>query len=285
MNNLINFLIRNLSWFLFAFYVVLSCVLLFSENLYQQSVYLTSAGGLSNSVYSTFNSITAYFNLRDINNDLQHRNAMLENRVLNLQQEIINLRSDVSDSTVLGNIQCSRFDYVIAGVMNNSVSHPKNFFTINKGKNDGIKPGMGVVDQNGIVGIVNIVGDHVSRVRSVLNVSQPFSVKVMGTNFAGSLIWHVGSPKIAYVQEMPRHVKYQIGDTIVTSGYSTTFPENIPVGRILAKIKTSDDNFYTLKIELASDFEKLSTVRVIKDAYKTELDTLQKYDNSVEKNN
>jgi len=258
---------------------------MFGDNLYQHSIYLTSAGGVSNGVYSVFNNVTGYFNLRDINQDLQLRNASLENQLLNLQNEIVYLRSVAADSTSLANMPANRFDYVIAGVMNNSVSHPKNYFTINKGTDDGVAPGMGVVDQNGIVGIVNVVGKHTARVRSVLNVSQPFSVKVKNTNFAGSLIWIPGSPRIAYVQEMPRHVKYHLGDTIVTSGYSTTFPEGIPVGKVLAKIRTTDDNFYTLKVELASDFEQLSTVRVIKDAYKTELDTLQKYDNAEESRN
>ena len=77
---------------------------------------------------------------------------------------------------------------------------------------------------------------------------------------------------------MPRHVKYHVGDTIVTSGYSTTFPEGIPVGVILSQVKTADDNFFTLKIRLASDFNELSTVRIIKDEYKNELDSLTNFD-------
>ena len=81
---------------------------------------------------------------------------------------------------------------------------------------------------------------------------------------------------------MPRHVKYHVGDTIVTSGYSTTFPEGIPVGVIISQIKTSDDNFFTLKVRLASDFPQLGTVRIIKDNIKNELDSLEKFDAKLE---
>lgn len=74
------------------------------------------------------------------------------------------------------------------------------------------------------------------------------------------------------------NAKYNIGDTVVTSGYSTTFPYGIPVGTVMNRVKTADDNFYILKIRLASDFNTLSTVRVIKDMHKNELDSLATFD-------
>ena len=77
---------------------------------------------------------------------------------------------------------------------------------------------------------------------------------------------------------MAQHMTFHVGDTIVTSGFSTTFPEGIPVGTVLSRVKTSDDNFFTLKIKLASDFPQLGIVRVIKDNFKTELDSLQNFD-------
>lgn len=208
------------------------------------------------------------------------RNASLENEVLNLKNQLAYYKTLVPvDSSDAITAAADRFHFVAATVMNNSTNRPKNYFTINKGSNDGIEPGMGVVDQNGVVGIVNIIGNNSSRVISLLNVTQHFSVKVKNTNYIGSLVWHEGNPHIAYVEEMPRHVKYHVGDSIVTSGYSTTFPEGIPVGTVISQIRTSDDNFYTLKIKLASDFTQLSTVRVIKDNLKAELDSLAKQDN------
>ncbi|MDE6578370.1 MAG: rod shape-determining protein MreC [Muribaculaceae bacterium] len=277
MRNLLNFIIRYGRWFVFAFYVLLSCVLLVSNNSYQHSIFLTSANVVSNSVYSVASEVTGYFHLKSINESLQASNAMLETEVLNLRHQLDEYKTLLSDS-VENPIIPQRFDYVQAAVINNSVRHPRNYFSINRGSKDGVKVGMGVVDQNGIVGIVNVAGPKTSRVISILNETQHFSVRLKNTNFIGSLSWKGGDPSIAYMEQVPRHARYHAGDTVVTSGYSTTFPADIPVGIVMNRIHGSDDNFFILKIRLNSDFKALSTVRVIKDEYKAELDSLQSFD-------
>lgn len=280
MRNLLNFLLKNSTWFVFTFYVLLGCMLLFSGTTYHQHVYLTSANTLSSSFYEASNTITGYFNLREINASLQRSNANLENEVLNLRKELASCRSQLSDT--LRRKDSHRFSYVLGTVINNSTRHPRNYFTIDRGAGDGIKPGMGVVDHNGIVGIVNVVGPNTSRVISLLNQTQHFSVKIDKSPFVGSLSWKGNDPNVAYVEEIPRHAKYRVGDTIVTSGFSTTFPEGIPVGTILNRVRSEDDNYYTFKVRLSSDFKTLSTVRVIKDKYKQELDSLATKDIKVE---
>ncbi len=283
MRNLIDFLVKYSTAMLFMLLVLLSCILLFTGNTYQQSVYLTSANAFAGSIFEVGQSVTGYFNLRNINQDLQQRNASLENEVLNLKNEIAYLKTIVPlDSATEARIPSARFDFVMATVINNSTHRPRNFFTINRGSADGIMPGMGVVDQNGIVGIVNVTGKKSARIISVLNETQRFSVKVKGSNYVGSLSWKEGNPAIAYVEELPRHVKYNVGDTIVTSGYSTTFPEGIPVGFVMGQVHTTDDNFYTLKVHLAADFSQLSTVRVIRDEFKAEMDSLNLFDQRTE---
>lgn len=265
---------------LFIIYVLIGCVLLFTGNLYQHTAFLTSANSVTSSVYETANGVSGYFNLRSVNESLLRRNAALENELLNLQNELENLRTQIPpDSTDAVYLAAKRFDYTIATVINNSVNRPQNYFTINKGSISGIKPGMGVVSHNGIVGIVDAVGKNSARVISLLNETQQFSVKIKGTTNVGSLEWHEGNSGIAYISELPRHLKYNIGDTIVTSGFSTTFPEGLPVGVIMAQVKTEDDNFFTLKVKLAANFNELSSVRVIKDNFKEELDSLMNYDN------
>ena len=280
MRNLINFLIKYSTWFVFTFYVLISCILLSHYDEYHTSVMLSSANAVSGQVYRTATGVTGYFNLRDINNSLQESNAMLENEILNLRNELAEYKAIASDS-IDPHVE-KRFGYAVAAVINNSTRHPRNYITINRGSNDGIAPGMGVVDQNGIVGIVNVAGPHTSRVISLLNQTQHFSVKLKDTPFVGSLSWRGGDPSIAYMEEVPRHAKFHIGDTVVTSGFSTTFPYGINVGRVLNRVRTTDDNFYILKIRLSADFRTLSTVRVIKDIYKTELDSLSTFDIKVE---
>ncbi len=277
MRNLLNFLIRYSTWFVFTFYVLVSFVLLFTFNSYQGAVYLTSANALTSAINEKMSEVTSYFNLRTVNEQLQTRNAALEGKILNLNNELKHLKTLIDDTVKYAGLP-PRFDFESAYVINNSTRHPRNYFTINRGRLDGIEPGMGVVDQNGVVGIVNICGSHTSRVVSVLTKDQHFSVKIKGTNYVGSLTWKGNDPHTAWVEEIPRHSRFHVGDTIVTSGFSTTFPEGIQVGTIMSQVKNNDNNFFTLKIRLGSDFAHLGTVRVLKDQLKAELDSLQTFD-------
>lgn len=277
MRNLLNFFVKYGSWFLFVIYLAISCIWLFTDRRYQQSVYLTSANAVSSSIFELSSNVTGYFNLRGINNDLQQRNASLENELLNLRSELEYYKSIAPDSSET-DIPANRFSYITANVSSNSTNKPLNYFTINRGSRSGVEKGMGVVNQNGIVGIVNVVGPNTARVISLLNETQHFSVKVKGTHSVGSLQWRVGNPSVAYAEEMPRHVPYHVGDTIVTSGYSTTFPEGIPVGIVLGQVRAKDDNFTTLKLRLLPRFNDLSTVSVIIDHFKNEIDSLATFD-------
>lgn len=278
MRSLLNFFIKYGSWFIFSFYVILGFVVLFTYNSYHSSIYFSSANAVSSSVYGTTSAIKGYFDLKEINQSLQASNARLENEVLNLKHQIAELKTLQSDSLKLTSDGENRFDYVSATVINNNVRHPKNYFSINRGTKDGIIPGQGVVDQNGVVGIVNVAGPHTARVISLLNETQRFSVKLKNTEFIGSLSWKGGDPTVAYMEEVPRHAKYSIGDTVVTSGYSLSFPADIPIGVIMNRIKGSDDNFYILKVRLTPDFKSLGTVRIIKDNFKESLDSLSRFD-------
>ncbi|MDE6084023.1 MAG: rod shape-determining protein MreC [Muribaculaceae bacterium] len=280
MRNLLNFIIRYSTWFVFTFYVLVSFVLLVSGNSYQQSIFLTSANSATSSIFQTTSNISGYFALKEINESLQKNNAMLENEILNLKSQLAAATSLVADSSHV--LSADRFSFVSASVLNNSTSHPRNYFTINRGSDDGLKTGMGVVDHNGIVGIINVTGHKTSRVISLLNESQHFSAKLKNSNFVGTLNWKFGNPDIAYLEELPRHAKFKTGDTIVTSGFSTTFPEGLPVGTVMGRVSGSDNNYYILKVRLASDFRNLGAVRVIVDELKNELDSLTQFDFKIE---
>lgn len=272
MRNLLNFIIKYSTWFVFTFYVLISCILLVKSNESSRTIYLTSANAVGSAIYGTTSEITNYFGLLSVNKRLQESNAQLQNEVLNLRNEIAQYKVLTQDTA--GTWTKGRFDYIGATVINNSTRHPQNHFTIDRGTTDGVEPGMGIVDQSGIVGIVEVAGKHTSRAISLLNQTQHFSAKIKKTPFVGSLTWRGEDPTIAYLEEVPRHAKFHIGDTITTSGFSTTFPEGIDVGTIIGRVKTTDDTFYVLKIRLASDFKSLGTVRIIKDALKHELDSI-----------
>lgn len=197
MRNLLNFIIKYISWLVFFFYVTISCILLFQSNSYQHHVYLTSANYIASNIYDVTSNVTSYFHLKDINEDLQNRNAYLENEIIELKKQ---LREDVLQK-MQDSIQNPDFEYIMAEVINNSISKPFNYFTINKGKKDGIESEMGVVDQNGIVGIVNVVGENASRCISVLNPNFRISCKIKGFDYFGSLTWDGNDPEYAILEE------------------------------------------------------------------------------------
>lgn len=271
MENLIYFFLRWRPWMLFAIYMVVGSMLLFNNNPYQHSVYLTSANSVTSTVYKASNGVTSYFNLHDINEDLQRRNAELELEILGLKDQIQRFEEMELSAKYVPDTIFRRYDFVVAHVINNSVSRPHNYITLNKGELDGIRPDMGVIDQNGVVGKVNVVGPHSARVISLLNDNLRISCKIKGAQQVGSLVWDGEDSRYALLRELPRHATFHPGDTIITSGYSTTFPEGVPVGVIEREMKEIDDNFFTLRIKLFTDFSQLSTVRIIIDNMAEEL--------------
>lgn len=263
MRNLLNFFIRYGAWFLFVFYAAISCFLLFQRNPFQHHVYLTSANAVVSGVYDVAANVTGYINLRDINADLQRRTADLESEVIALREHNRALRQQLLQDSLRTTDSLGRFRFILATVVNNSVVNPYNYITVNKGRLDSIQPEMGVMDQNGVVGVVNTVSDHHARVISLLNPNFRLSCKLRGNDAFGSLVWDGKSPYEAILEELPKQVRFHKGDTIITSGYSAVFPEGIPVGTIIGSTRGEDDNFNTLRIKLLTDFSTLSTVKVI----------------------
>lgn len=263
MRNLLNFYLRYSAWFVFAFYVVVSCMLLVKKNPYQHHVYMTSAGAVAAGVYDVSSNITGYINLRDINEDLQRRNATLESEVIELRHRNRMLRQAILQDSLSRVDSLGQFAFIVASVINNSVIHPYNYITVDKGRCEGLEPEMGVMDQNGVVGVVNVVSDHHARIISLLNPNFRLSCKLRGNDAFGSLVWDGKKPTEALLEELPKQVKFHKGDTIITSGYSAMFPEGIPVGVIMESARGEDDNFHTLRIRLLTDFSTLSTVKVI----------------------
>lgn len=261
---------------LFALYLVAGFAMLFARNPYQHHVYLTSANAVSSAIYSAAGEVTSYFSLKDINEDLQHRNSDLELEIYRLNAIIDGYREKVYSDTMTTDSALTRYDFLIAHVINNSINRSHNYITIQKGRLDGVEPEMGVMDQNGIVGIVNVVGDHTARLISVLNPYLRLSCKVKGEAQVGSLVWDGRDPGEAILEELPKHAKFTKGDTIVTSGFSSVFPEGVPVGTIIGGERDHEDNFFTLRVKLFTDFSTLSTVRVIRDKMKEELTAVEK---------
>ncbi|MDE6276598.1 MAG: rod shape-determining protein MreC [Muribaculaceae bacterium] len=274
MNELILFFRKNSKWFVFGFFVVLSCTMLFNSNPYHQHLYLTSAGRAVSSVYKSGSMLSSYLNLRSINEDLNRRNAELQAEIAAQNELISTFRELGYTDTLVADSGVRHFDFIVAHVINNSIARPFNYITINKGSKAGVRPELGVIDQNGVVGIVSNVGSGSARVISLLNPNFRLSCKIKRSDYFGSLVWDGKDPREALLEELPRHTVFNPGDTIVTSGYSAVFPEGLPVGVIMPDNNEHNENFFTLRVRLLADFTTLGNVQVVVNNYRAELDSL-----------
>ena len=263
MHNLTEFLSRNVHWFLFIILEIISGVLLFRFNSYQASVWFTSANYVAGIVYEQEAKLLSFFSLRENNELLTKRNLELEQQLKALSNQ---LYDQTKDSTYLKRGQfrlLNKYHLIQAKVVANSLDRPENLMTIDRGSADGVKKDMGVACGNGVVGIVYLVKTHYSVVIPVLNSKSNISCKIIGSDYFGYLKWEHGDSRYAYLKDLPRHAEFNLGDTVVTSGFSTVFPEGIMVGTVDDMSDSNDGLSYLLKIKLATDFGKLSDVRVV----------------------
>lgn len=263
MRNLLNFLLKYNYWLLFILLEVICFVLLFRFNNYQQSVFFTSANVVAGKVYEISGGISSYFHLKSVNEDLLDRNMALEQQITNLENRLKDYRIDSITMNSIRYLEQADYKIFKAHVIRNSLNQADNYITLDKGSSSGIRPEMGVVDGNGVVGIVYKTSPSYSLVISVLNSKSSISCKIIGSEYFGYLKWEYGDSRYAYLKDLPRHAEFNLGDTVVTSGYSTVFPAGVMVGTVDDMSDSNDGLSYLLKIKLATDFGKLGNVRVI----------------------
>ena len=261
MNNLLNFFIKNSSWFFFAFYVILSLVLLFRSNPFQQSVYLTSANSTVATISKAVNGASDYFHLKEINEDLHMRNAEQKEEILALQKQLTEMELKYGEKPGKAVSGDGDYTFISAHVISNSVANPSNYITIDRGSADGIEPYMGVMDMNGVVGIVDAVNTHSARVMSMLHPDTKITCEIKGNGNFGLLVWDGKSTDHAILKDLPKVDNYSIGDTVVTSSSSLSFPQGFMVG-VVERVSptTKSDNFMTLIVKLSCHITRLSNV-------------------------
>jgi rod shape-determining protein MreC len=262
MQNFLRFISKIGPFLLFVLLEGMGLYWLFTENNFQQSVFFTSANQLSGQLYQWEESVSGYFLLRKSNESLLIENNALLEQVSMLKSEL-DLLTDTNGIALL-NSSPNNFELIPAKVIHNSVTRLHNTITLLGGRLEGIEPEMGVANAEGIVGVVSHVSDHYSVVIPVLCPPNRFSCKLKRSNTAGSLVWDGEDRRFALMEEVPPYVSVSKGDTVVTSGFSSIFPEGLMVGTIETYDVGDDANFLKLKVRLAVHFDALSNVRVIK---------------------
>jgi rod shape-determining protein MreC len=260
---------RGLFWLLKKYYYVLvfilleiaALVLVSNHNLYQHSKLVNLNREISGRLYERVEGAREYLNLKNNNDILVRENAVLRNKLEHALATTPDTIQYVGSST--------NYFYTPAHIVHSTHLKQFNYLTINIGRKQGITSDMGVVGDNGIVGIVLESSANFSTIIPVINRDFRLSVKVKKNNFSGILQWEGDTHLEATLNEIPHHAEIDIGDTIVTSGYSALFPENIFVGTI-KDYSLLEGNFYDINIELATDYQRLFHVSVIKNFHQEE---------------
>jgi rod shape-determining protein MreC len=245
--------------------------LVVQNNYYQHASFINSSNNLSASVLKTSQGVEDYFYLKDVNEMLAKENAELRSRLIESYSVVINDWRAVSD-TVLR----QKYTYTSAKVVNNSTNRRNNFLTLDKGSKQGITKDMAVITNAGIVGQIKDVSENFCTVKSMLHSQSIVSAKIKKDGSYGPLTWDGEDFEYVTLRDIPTHVRLKPGDTIVTSPYSITFPENIRIGTAVSWERKSGEYFYTVKVRLLTDFKKLTHVYIVDNKLKKEQQELEK---------
>ena len=249
------------AFLLLIFFEIVCFWLLIRSNPYHSAAYFHTSSALVGNIYQTRKNITRYFSLPQVNEELANDNALLRELLSQSQVPII---VDTKTDSLKATKSDYSHEYLAAKVINNSVQMIHNHLTINKGSANGVEPGMGVINANGIVGKVMSVSKNFATVSSLLNTNVFVSAYIKRSNTFCSVNWDGNSITQTKLRYVPRHIELQQGDTIMTSGYNSIFPENIMIGYIDDYSIKDTDSWYDIDINLSNDFASLSYVYVIK---------------------
>lgn len=269
MLRIFQFLYNLRAFLLFVVLEVVAVWLIVSNNSPQGAAFFNSSSRMIGSVLETQADVSDFVYLDETNKMLAEENARLYEQLNKLQAS--------PDSVYFPLDSAFEATFALSGarVISNSLRFSQNHLTLNKGADQGVKPGMGIFNQQGVVGRVKSVSANYAVGISLLNTELLVSAKIKSTDDFGSVQWGGGDSKKARLLYVPRHVKASPGDSVITSGFNAVFPEGIPVGIISAVNPSTDNpNYLDIELDLLTDFSRVSYVYLIENTQLQELDTL-----------
>ncbi len=257
MRTLLRFIQKYSNFLLFLFLETAALIFIVQGSSFQRSKIIGLNRQISGYIYHKVDGAREYLSLKETNEQLARENMELRNR---LDRIGVHLDSAVIHSEFRDPYH---YQYVPGRVVRNSVFKQYNYLTLDKGKKQGVFRDMGVISDEGLVGIVLEASQNFSTVIPVINRDFRLSVKMKSNNYAGILQWEGDSPLFAVLNEIPFHVELVKHDTLVTSGFSSIFPEGILVGTI-ESYSLEKGNFFEIRVRLTTDFQRLFHVNIIR---------------------
>lgn len=278
MGYIIKFLTKNLLFVFFLILQLISLTLIFSKNSMQRSFLAGKVAIVNSWISESIDEGASYLKLKNINNQLVLQNKFLMEQLYGKGVMNIPNIQTVNDSDKMYTMED-------ANVMNNSIIRKDNYFTINRGTNQGISSQMGVIGTCGIAGIVINSMENYSIVQSVLSVNKSkINAALKKSNYFGTLTWRGDDARIMHLSEIPKYVTLKIGDTVVTDGKSDIFPSGITIGTIAGYQIDKETGFWDISVELSQKMGNIQKVFVVKNLQKKQVEQVQDSLNAILKN-
>ena len=267
---------KNSLFVFFIFLQIIAIVLIFSRNSMQQSWVAGQSAAFNSWVSGYIDEGASYLKLKQTNDQLVAQNKSLMEQLYGKENTGNPQFRKVHDTIGGGQI----YTFVDGELVFNSINRKDNYFTINRGKRDGVLPKMGVMAPGGIAGIVINTTDSYSLVQSILSVNKiKINASLKKSGYFGTLTWRGDDSRMMHLSDVPKYVPLQVGDTIVTDGKSAIFPQGVMIGRVSGFEVDSKTGFWDIAVELSEKMGKLNKIYVVKNLKKAEVrkieDTLQ----------
>jgi len=270
MQQIINFLIKNKYFLFFMLLEIIAISFTIQSHSFHKSKFVNSANVVTGGVYKRINSFKEYSNLKEFNQQLLEENVRLKNVLFQQGKDSVLQHFTVVD-TVKYN---QKYNYISAKVFKNEYQKLFNFLMLNKGSTHGVKPDQGVVNSKGIIGITNTVSSKYATVLSILNENSKINVKLKNSLYFGTLRWDGRDYNVLQLIDLPYQARIVMGDTIITGGKSTIFPEGIPVGTI-ADFTKGNNSYTMVNVKLFNDMSAIGPVYIISNLDKKEIEDLE----------
>jgi len=284
MQQVIDFIIRKKDVVIYIVLLLFSLTMIINSNYFHKSKTLIIFNNITNYTFEKFTFINEYFELKKLNSDLINENLFLKSEI----EKTVKYQN-------IDSLKTPKFKYKNARIISNSLSSFKNQIIINKGSNEGLKKEMGVINANGVVGIIKRTSKNYSTIMSLLNTDIKINAKAKRTNHFGTLEWNGDDINFLSLNDIPETANIKVGDSIVTGGMSLIFPEGINIG-IVSKVNSynlektklnqatktnqniklkSRENYLNIEVKLHSDMGKINNVYIIESMFIEEFNRIK----------
>ncbi len=255
-----------------------AAVLMLSHNSQFQRLWIARIShGFMARVWGTTQGISNYFSLKGQNDELAIENERLRELVRGYE-----LAAKASDPSTRPVLMDNGFDYIPATIIKSSSNSQHNYLIIDKGSEDGVARNSGVITDKGVIGIVDAVSGHYSYAISFLNTELFISARLGESGAVGPLAWDGTSSGKAILKEIPLQFKFAPGDTVYTSGYSTIFPPDIPIG-VAGESKIINGATNEIEVNLFQNHKALKYVTIVANRRAAEIEAIEQQEEQLKK--